>query len=493
MVELGLLALMAGLSLGTFFMDQDNDGGDDDGADPVPDTDQETAETPAASTVVNISQNDGVDIQVPEDETRSLAVIYFKDTQDDPDDFVKTDEARFYLVPEDVDWSSVSWETQVEMPDAGPVPEGTQTLYNYNLPRFEEHFGLELIATVDLKGVSDEVESPADRLGGITSNVPIEGYYLEAVTDGDNLGSFLPEDYVELRDGLAQETVTEDTTGSDFAEWFYAETDGLTIDGAGGDDILESAGDHASIIGGAGDDRIDVTGVDTVIDSGAGDDQVTALGGTFSLGAGDDSARFSGGEILAHGGAGDDTISAYDTDDALIYGETGDDNLNVSGIGAVARGGGGADFVSVNNGAKGYGGTGDDHLSVDSGSTGVGGAGDDLFTVWNFFRDEDGAATVTGGEGADTFDAQVRNAYRGETDDIYMRITDFNPDEDVLQVGVFSSHNAVKSIDIVEAEDGTYTDVMVKYKAYQGIKGGVAVIRLDGTPGITPDQIVITD
>ncbi|MCI5039578.1 MAG: hypothetical protein MRY81_07840, partial [Donghicola eburneus] len=243
MVELGLLALMAGLSLGTFFIDQDNDGSDSDDADPVPDTEEEAA----ASAVVNISQNDGVDIQVPEGETRSLAVIYFTDTQDDPEDFVKTDEARFYLIPEDVDWSSVSWETRVEMPDAGPVPEGTQTLYNYNLARFEEHFGLELIATVDLKGVSDEVDSPADRLGGITSNVPIKGYYLEAVTDGDNLGTFLPEDYVELRDGLAQETVTEDTTGSDFAEWFYAETDGLTLDGAGGDDILESAGDQASI------------------------------------------------------------------------------------------------------------------------------------------------------------------------------------------------------------------------------------------------------
>jgi hypothetical protein len=217
------------------------------------------------------------------------------------------------------------------------------------------------------------------------------------------------------------------------------------------------------------------------------------LGGTFSLGAGDDSARFSGGEILARGGAGDDTISAYDTDDALIYGVSGDDNLNVSGMGAVARGGGGADFVSVNNGAAGFGGTGDDHLSVDSGSTGVGGAGDDLFTVWNFFRDDDGAATLTGGAGADTFDAQVRNAYRGEADDIYMRITDFDPDEDVLQVGVFSSHNGVKSIEIVEAEDGSYTDVMVKYKAYQGIKGGLAVIRLDGTPGITSDQIVIAD
>ncbi|MCI5038641.1 MAG: hypothetical protein MRY81_03065, partial [Donghicola eburneus] len=368
-----------------------------------------------------------------------------------------------------------------------------ESLYDYNLSRFEEHFGLELIATVDLKGVSDEVDNPADRLGGITSNVPIKGYYLEAVTDGDNLVTFLPEDYVELRDGLAQETVTEDTTGSDFAEWFYAETDGLTLDGAGGDDILESAGDQASIIGGAGDDRIEVTGVDTVVDSGDGDDRVTALGGTFSLGAGDDNARFSDGEILAHGGAGDDTISAYDTDDALIYGESGDDNLNVSGTGAVARGGGGADFVGVNSGAIGYGGTGDDRLSVGSGSTGVGGAGDDLFTVWNFFHAENGAATVTGGDGADTFDVRVRNPYRGEADDIYMRITDFDPDEDVLQVGEYSSNNAVKSINIVEAEDGSYTDVMVQYKAYQGIKGGIAVIRLDGTPGLTPDQIVITD
>ena len=92
----------------------------------------------------------------------------------------------------------------------------------------------------------------------------------------------------------------------------------------------------------------------------------------------------------------------------------------------------------------------------------------------------------------DTFDARVWNARDGEADNIYMTITDFDPTEDVLQVGVFQTGNNVDSIEIVEADDGSYSDVRVTYTPQDGLDPGIAVIRLEGTTGVTADQIVIT-
>lgn len=490
MVELGLLALMAALSVGTFFLPHGDSGSSDTDDDLTVDeteTEETAAETAETGAVFNVTQ-DGVDIQVGEDETRSLAVIYFEDTQDDPDNFILTDEARFYLVPEDVDWSGVNWETQHQMPGEYETDE---SIVNYTLKTFEEHFGLELIATVDLLGVSDDVETPAERIGQVTSNVLISGYYLEAVTDGDYLASFLPEDYVETREGLVQQTVTKDTVGTNDADWIFTNGDGLSLQGAGGNDILESTSDNVSISGGAGNDSIHSTGANSSIVAGVGDDEVYFRGGDASLGNGDDRASVYWGDAVVHGGEGNDSINNGYGNVVRLYGEAGDDNLIVYGEGSIARGGGGADFLNVGTGTKGYGGVGDDHLQVQSGATAFGGAGDDLIEVWNQFRDEDGPAVVTTGEGQDTVDASVWNAYNGEADNIYLRITDFDPDEDVLQVGVFQTSNKVSSVDIVEADDGSYTDVLVTYTAKGGSAPGVATIRLDGTPGITASQIVI--
>ncbi len=498
MVELGLLALMAALSVGTFFLP--NEVSDSDDNDDNSDVDQQENQedlTEAAETGATMDVTaDGVNINVGADETRSLAVIYFKDSQDDPDNWFLKDEARFYLVPEDVDWSGVNWENQHQMPGEY---ETEDSIVYYTLKTFEEHFDLELIATVDLLGVSDDVETPAERIGQVTSNVPISGYYLEAVTDGDYLVSFLPEDYVEIRNGLAQETVTTDTVGTDDPEWFYTEEDGISVDSADGDDILETTGETVSIIGGAGDDSIYAEGLDNFIQSGGGDDLIYAAGGEIDLGKGDDSARitilnptsnFTIGDATVHGGAGNDTISSGGGDSmSTIYGDAGDDNLGLYGDGSVGRGGNGADFLGVRNGATGYGGAGDDHLQVDSGSRAFGGGGDDLFQIWNFLHDDAGPAVITLGEGNDTVEVAARNASRGEADDIYLRITDFDPDEDVLQVGTYNS-GKVASIEIVEADDGSHTDVRVTYKE-SNLTPGIAVIRLDGTPGLTTDQIVI--
>lgn len=52
---------------------------------------------------------------------------------------------------------------------------------------------------------------------------------------------------------------------------------------------------------------------------------------------------------------------------------------------------------------------------------------------------------------------------------------------------------AVDTIQIVDAADGSYSDVRVTYANTSNLPAGIAVIRLMGTTGVTADQIVITD
>ena len=68
---------------------------------------------------------DTVELELGEDETGSLAVFYYTDTEDngDPDGWVQVSEARFYLVPDSVDWSGPDWASQSDIPS----PTGTDT------------------------------------------------------------------------------------------------------------------------------------------------------------------------------------------------------------------------------------------------------------------------------------------------------------------------------------------------------------------------------
>ena len=488
----GLLALLSGLLMGLAFDFNDGaEGLNDSDTLGEPDIPEEDPDVMLDTGATFDHTEEGVEIDVGEDETGTLVVIYYTDPEDNPDGILDADEARFYLVPEGVDWSSTSWETRWDVPGAD---EYGGSSYEYELADFETQFGLELLGIVDLTGLDGEANEPASRFGGIISNEPIEEYYLQAQTDGDELISFLPVDYVITRDGVSEVSVITDTTGTDAIDWLSADADGITVDGAGGDDYLETSNANVTLIGGLGDDVISSSGLNVVVDAGDGDDRVTAYGGNAMVdgGAGNDRIDIASG--TATGGAGDDILYGYGSDagPALLHGDAGNDYVHVFGAGSQGYGGAGDDFVSVNDGATGYGGDGDDQLQVESGSTAYGGDGDDLFTVWNQFRSDDGPAVVTGGTGADTFDARVWNAANGEADDIYMIITDFDPAEDILQVGVFQTSNEVDSIEIVEADDGSYTDVRVTYTALPGLAPGTAVIRLEGTTGVTADQIVIT-
>ena len=484
MTPLLLLAMLSGLVLSV---------GDDDDEELIP-SDPETPEDPEDPDLVGdigasfVQTADGVEIELGEDETGSLAVLYYEDTEDRTD-FLEIYEARFYLVPEGVDWSDASYETQFDVPGAGA--DG-QDPFLYELADFEAYHGLELLGVVNLDDPMVDTTAPNEGVGDIVANGPVEGYFLTANTDGDELISFLPEDFVVLRNGVPEVVVEQDTTGTEGTDWLNASADGIAVSGGAGDDILTTTNADVILEGGVGNDTIEAFASDAMILGGEGDDYIRGTSATITGGEGNDRIDvFSG---LAEGGEGNDRLQNYPDGPALLYGQAGDDTVSASGTESRAFGGAGNDFVGVDNGAIGHGGNGEDHLQVKSGSVAFGGAGDDLFTVWNQFRDPDGPATVTGGEGADTIDARVWNAGGGEADQIYLHMTDFDPAEDVLQVGVFQTQDSrVVDIEIIESPDGSGTDVRVEYSPRFGNEPGIAVIRLEGTTGLSEDQIIITD
>lgn len=531
---LGLLAMMSALMFGASSLSDS----DDNAAADVPDTpedepdrgnlldDEETPseeEEPIEEDVpvddpqepdpmidtgaTFLRTEDGVEIELGEDETRSLAVINFTDTQDDPDDFILRDEARFYLVPEELNLSAIEWVDRDEIPGFEAFG-GFED--DYNLPAFEKQLGLELIGMVDLKGVPD-AEGPNGRVGEIVSNVPFETFKVGAETDGDYLWDFSPENPVITHQGASETETATDATGTEGPDWFTTQTDGIALEGAAGNDLLLNDNADVTLSGGDGNDILDNTGdnaildggdgADTitswlddgqhaVIDAGTGDDEVKANYASVNLGLGDDSANASFATVF--GGDGNDTISAFESD---VYGGEGDDTLELK-RGSVGFGGAGADTFELDKDATGFGGEGDDTFVVNRNGSAFGGDGDDTIIVRKLVNDTfGGTSTAAGGAGADTFTVKAIAPKDGVPEDPFLRITDFDILEDSLEVGphMVQTDRAVEveSIDILEADDGSHTDVRVNFTDPALDAPGSAIIRLDGVTGLTQENIAV--
>jgi Ca2+-binding RTX toxin-like protein len=153
---------------------------------------------------------------------------------------------------------------------------------------------------------------------------------------------------------------------------YFIVTDGddLVITAAGDDDIFTTLGDDI-VYAGIGDDTVF---------GGVGDDRLFG-------GSGDDALFGGGGEDFIRGGAGNDEID----------GGAGNDNL---------FGGAGNDRI--------VGGAGDDAMQ--------GGDGNDTLVAGR------GSDVMTGGKGSDRFQLS-RTATVGLD-----RVTDFNPDEDIIEI-----------------------------------------------------------
>jgi Ca2+-binding RTX toxin-like protein len=135
----------------------------------------------------------------------------------------------------------------------------------------------------------------------------------------------------------------------------------------------------------------------------------------------DDTISTLGGTDIVAGGAGDDDIDGGAGNDYL-FGDSGADTID---------GGEGADVI--------LGGSGADTLT--------GGAGADLI------RGGSGADTIEGGEGADTF---VFGPGHGSD-----TITDFDTDEDTINLSAFGADLSYSDLTITATTDGTGTIITV--------------------------------
>lgn len=195
-------------------------------------------------------------------------------------------------------------------------------------------------------------------------------------------------------------------------------------------------------------------------------------------------------EVTARGGDGDDLFEADAGSGNALFGDGGDDTFLIfnDAVSSV-DGGAGADslYLTDFNGTA-TGGDGDDTILVGlSGSDADinGGAGDDQFIVY-----ESGIGSLTGGEGADsyTLNPVLRDSLQP------MTITDFDPAEDSLAVGVASDAGPYE-ITIVRDLALNRTEVRVTVpgvEAEASAEYGV-LIHLEGAPEISESDIVLVD
>lgn len=338
-------------------------------------------------------------------------------------------------------------------------------------------------------------------MGPITLLTILTGLFLSAILSDSNDDTAVEQDDVsdsaedDTPNESSQDTVGADTVGTDQADEFTEHESPIVIDGTDGDDQMAAEATNLTLNGGLGDDTIESSFDYSYLNGDQGNDSILSTGAVAGNivdgGEGNDTIRISLG--IGIGGPGNDNLDGSGEGSTELLGQMGDDSILAAGLGSVGSGGAGDDYIEVEDQAVAYGDDGDDTLQLAGGTHGYGGNGNDVINVWNPFRDEEGPTTVTTGLGQDTIDVQIRDPYDGEADDIYLSVTDFDPAEDVLQVGVFQTTGVeVGDIEIVEAEDGNHTDVRVTYDSnVADQEGGIAVIRLEGTTGVNLEDVVI--
>lgn len=274
-----------------------------------------------------------------------------------------------------------------------------------------------------------------------------------------------------------------------------SDSDGAVLNGEGGADVLTLQGANGTANGGVGQDTLEALDqVNPLLNGGDGDDTIridgplteTDTAGTASGGGGEDTITANGVGVTVLGGAGNDLINTQGSMDN-VSGGTGDDTI----IADTADYGG---ATTVN------GDDGDDRISLlESAGFGTvqqadGGAGDDVIDSEYFGG---GAIDIlTGGAGADVFEVTFNSTGPGDYGTL-VEITDFNTAEDALVVDLqftdgFAADDADSSIEVAEAADGSYTDVVFTITA-TGTSGPLtASFRLDGVTGLDPADINFT-
>lgn len=219
--------------------------------------------------------------------------------------------------------------------------------------------------------------------------------------------------------------------------------------GGGGNDILTADGpvNGSGVFGGEGDDTITLTATHSELGGGTGNDLISLSGGTDTV----------------FGGDGDDTLTTGpNLYSSGIYGGEGHDTLTL-------------DFTTSGNdpAASFYGGNGDDLLQA-------------ALTLGANPGSNATAPLLKGGNDADTFDLDITlGASRpGSAAQLLATIDDFDPGTDHLQ---FDAHGA--SVKLVEAANGSYTDLILTYAATGTAPAATGIIRLNGVADLDPRDI----
>jgi len=186
---------------------------------------------------------------------------------------------------------------------------------------------------------------------------------------------------------LASEDVVNGLDGDDK---LYTVFDANTLSGGEGNDALRATASFSILDGGAGDDTIAVNlGHDNVVTGGAGDDAIRLGPGDLNyVSGGDGNDRLEGDRVSEsgfHAGSGHDAVWIDQGILVLVDGGDGDDVLSATGSQVDLLGGEGNDVLDATYAAQSAFGN---YLD--------GGSGDDVLVAR-------GQATLTGGEGRDTF------------------------------------------------------------------------------------------
>ena len=271
-----------------------------------------------------------------------------------------------------------------------------------------------------------------------------------------------------------------------------ADVTGAEIDGGRDNDTITLEGTENSADGYRGNDTFDISGTGNTANGGDGSDifSVNATNASINGGSGNDEILVAedSRSVLVNGGQGEDRISGSGQN-ITLNGNAGNDVIGYSAGGGVANGGGGDDTISAIAIDRGFGGR--SAMLLD------GGLGNDDLTTNIAPNEVTYADTLTGGAGSDVFniDMGIDGSPNRTSDEGFVTITDFNSEEDRLQISIATSTSSgflLDGLEFVEAADGSYTDIISTFTSTTaGVADTVSTIRVLGATDLGPDDIFL--
>ncbi|MEO0358169.1 MAG: hypothetical protein AAF386_07715 [Pseudomonadota bacterium] len=423
--------------------DGDDTSGDDTAADGDT-SDDDTSATDIIAFTVDEDASGAFDISLDDGQSGSIIALKTDDvvTDFDQGDLSKVQSLGFYHLPD-----GATFEITDEMDDAnGPTLESIVEGNNLTLLQEFDLGGQTVDYSSDGNG---EVEGTTDtRTDPPAITVPdgtpiyrlaieeIFGHTSAEIAQTDQGFSAFEPLVDTYEDRPAIDTDNGNATGTDLADLIQirdSDGDNGLIYGGAGADVVDVAADGVTVYGGDDNDRVGPWS--DRFDPVALED-IPFTNGTVFGGDGDDAILVGAGGS-AFGEAGDDLVQAFSFEDVTttmteVFGGDGDDVINATGASAFGYGGSGDDSLTAIEGAVVFGETGDDTLSAFQGGIVDGGVGDDqLLAVTN--DNDTAAASLAGGEGADTFIHRILGTDT-DFDGSVVRISDFDTDEDVLAI-----------------------------------------------------------